>query len=178
MSRKVIFVGGASGSGKSTVLQRFVVGRGISLLQLDDLHRELRTAVRTDQLGIAATEAAALYAVRALLHAGGTALVEGGWVQPEDAQRLSAEFPTSFVAFFCGYPNVVPEGRLAELRKQNQHYLVRGKSDDEALRGIEKQIRDSRSYEARATERGFAFVDFSSFVSGSVHLEQLLLAQF
>src|SRR5690606_13025176 len=96
------------------------------------------------------------------------AIVEGGWIQPENARSLKNKYKEKFSAIFCGYPDVTVEERQEFLRENNSnHYLASENSDCK----LKKQIEDSKSYEKRAKENGFIFCNFSRIEMGHAALK-------
>lgn len=169
MQMGVFFIGGASGSGKSTVARAIASRLCVPLLQLDDLHDLLKPPPGSDcDAHVKTTEAVAPFLIEQLLKAGANALVEGGWIQPEGAKDLRAKWPRRFTAVYCGYPGVTAHERFTRMCQVNStHHLLSGNNVIDALN---QQICDSKSYQTRCNNLNFRFVDFSDLAAGRAAL--------
>lgn len=160
----IYFIGGASASGKSTAAKK-LASLSFPVVELDDFHRILMNCIIDCEKLELATENVAETAVRQLLASHSSCLVEGGWIKPEKASILRAEFGDVFQSVFCGYPRGVASERLKEIKQAGTHWLA-AYPDDFCLNFLQKQIDGSKWYEEECDKFSLTFIDFSNFSAG------------
>ena len=107
----------------------------------------------------------ALAMVRELLAVQGSCIVDGGWLDPDEASALSAEYGALFHPSFCGYHDANLECRLGVLKEAGRHWLTR-EPDDAALSFLVKQRADSETVRVGCGRLGMRYFDFTSFDAG------------
>ena len=156
----VRLIGGASASGKSTVAKMMARELGIPLIELDPIFDAV-TGGRS-ATAVASTEGICEALLSGLVRAGANCVVEGGWIQPEIADKYRG---AGLQAVFCGYPNAIAEDRLESMRG-GRHWMTKIDDRNEAIGLVQKQIEDSRSYKTRAERFSFDFIDFGDIAAG------------
>jgi predicted kinase len=164
----VRLIGGASAAGKSTVAKVIARELGVPLIELDLIfdaisNCEAATAATSTQ-GICET------LLSGLVSAGANCVVEGGWIQPEIAEKYRG---AGLQAVFCGYPNATAEDRLKAM--QGGHHWMTKIDPKDAIRLLEKQIKDSNSYRVRAEKLSFDFIDFGDISAGTAAMRSKFL---
>jgi predicted kinase len=160
----VIFIGGASASGKTAAARRLAGKLQLPVLGLDTMADLLRPVLPERSRRVAATHRLAHTLVAELVQGGANAIVEGGWLRPLDAAALRE---AGLVAAYCGYVETTGAERLQLLRASSAapHWLTTVKQDW-ALRWIEQQIADSRWYREECARLGLAYADCSRIEEG------------
>jgi predicted kinase len=169
---RVFFVGGASASGKSTATKRMAVEHAVPCIELDALRNAMARAFVDKALLIKAMNGMTKALLRELIAGGADVIVEGGWMQPNDAEELVREFGHRFRPVFCGYPDDSPSERLEKIRTHEgtKHWL---NSRADAEQFLEGQISGSAYYENEAHSRGLDFINFTDPAGGCKRLEQV-----
>lgn len=160
----VLFVGGVSAAGKST-LSRIAGQRwGLPVLELDRLYAVLCEPFGEAEPAIDAAVDIARRIVPHYLKANAPMILEGGWLMIEDAARLALEFPR-FRPLILGYRSLTAEQKWRHL--EGASHWVRGLSDGAARDWLQKQCDLSREYEAFCARAGLPYFDLSDFAGGS-----------
>jgi shikimate kinase len=163
----VYYIGGASGSGKSTVAKRLSKNSGLGLIELDAIFNAVEASVESKETAPKVMNNVAGSLIKQLLAARISCIVEGGWLRPEAAKQISLDCP-HFHAVYCAYPNTPPEVRLELLRTDGTHWIAQ-KNHEDALAALRDQ--NSQWYEEECKRLKLTFFDFSEIDSGAKMLE-------
>lgn len=169
MRSGVYFVGGASGAGKTTATKKLAGAFGIPVVELDDVQRLLMTALPALEDRIVAMRRISRCLVEQLAQAHACSIVDGAWIEPEEAAELRSRYGRSFHPVYCGYHDPDPSDRLAGLRAEGSHWLAR-EPQDAARAFMLKQCRDSEKLRSECVRRGMSYCDFTSYAIGSAAL--------
>jgi len=170
----IIFIGGASGSGKTSAANDLGKKKTLPVLSLDSIYNMFKDVIPKD-VRVEKTESVCLDLIEQLLRFDAKGIVEGGWLQPEGAERLRSKYCQTFFATFCGYPEVDPEQRYTHMNggQSDCHHLVQG-SKDEAINKLRDQITASLSYRERCKQKNFIFCDFGEWSKGNIELNRAI----
>ncbi len=159
--KRVIYIGGASGSGKSV----FAAGLAASLpsfnlIKLDWIYNGLHASrthggVKRSRRVMARLAPAV---VAEIVEDGGCVIIEGGWVEPRAWRRIAAD-DAAMHAFYLGYPES-SVGTLIERLGTTAHWLSGGTAADRNF--LTDQIRHSKRLRRKLAGRaGIDFIDVS-----------------
>jgi hypothetical protein len=166
----VIFIGGASASGKSTAARDLSSKTDRPYLELDRLYNSVKDILSNsglpDKVVKDITKSVSLEFVRGLIGAETQCVIEGGWITPKVAAGLTSD--SVFEAVYCGYTDIKAAERLQNIKSApgDQHWLSK-KPDEFALDFLTKQIADSQSYKNQCQEHGHTYFDFSDQTTGA-----------
>ena len=166
MRSGIYFVGGASGAGKTTVTKKLSQKFDIPVVELDDFQRLIMTAVPVLENRITAMRTISRCVIEQLVGARSRTLVDGAWIEPEEAAELRARYGASFHPVYCGYQDQDLSARLTGLRNKGSHWLSR-EPGEAAAAFMLKQSRDSERLRAECARWGMSYCDFTSYALGS-----------
>ena len=165
MAARIIYIGGASASGKTETATKLSAMTGLPVVELDEYYDLLADAGCSAEDAAAATPAIARRAVEDLLRSGSDCIVEGGWVDPGIAAELRERYGNAFEPVFCGYPGSEVGDRLAVILGSGAHWLA-DKSRAEAEAFLAEQVKASKWYEQECGRFAIPFVDFTDQEAG------------
>jgi predicted kinase len=165
MGTRIIYIGGASASGKTATAVKLSAMTGLPVVELDEYYDLLVDSACGAEVAAAVTPAIARRVVEDLLDAGGNCIVEGGWIDPSVAAELREGYGNAFQPVFCGYPVSQVGDRLAAIVASGEHWLA-DKSRAEARAFLAGQVKASKWYERECARCGIPFVDFSDPEAG------------
>lgn len=173
--KRVILVGGVSGSGKSVFAAALAAALpDYSLVKLDWIYDGLHASRRHGVVKRSRRSMARLAPniVAEIVADGGRVIIEGGWIEPRVWQRLTADDPAAH-AFFLGYPDA-SVAELAQRLNPTVHWLSGGTGADQSF--LVDQIRHSKRLRRKLAGRaGGEFIDVSrGFVSLSADGQNVL----
>jgi predicted kinase len=165
----VIFIGGASAAGKTTLARQLGSLLQLPVLGLDRLFGALGPAFAEVEEQRAATRRIARALVQELLLSGARCIVEGGWLRPPDAAALRSD--NGLEVLYCGFPETTAAERLRAIRtaEGEPHWLAL-QSDAEALAWLEGQIEGSRRQRDQCAVLGLSYFDCSRFEKSAAAL--------
>lgn len=168
----IYYIGGASGAGKSTVASRLAAYYGFEHIELDKIFVSVGQWVEDPDLRSSLTDSQSILVADWLLRLNAGCILEGGWINPAQAQKLIDKYGDRFCPVYCGFKGDSAElhHRYALTSAHSQHWLIR-ESRSEAYAWLERQVVGSLWYESECLEFGFPFFDFSDFNAGSSRLE-------
>lgn len=160
--KRVIYVGGVSGSGKSVFAAALAAALpGYNLIKLDWIYSGLHAA-RTHGGVKRSRRVMARIApkiVAEIVADGGRRIIEGGWVEPRAWQRLAAGDPSVY-AIFLGYPDT-NVAAMAERLAATTHWLSGDSVENHTF--IADQIEHSKRLRRKLGGRaGIDFIDVSA----------------
>jgi shikimate kinase len=173
----VIFIGGASASGKSTTAQELASQTGRPYLELDRIFNSVVDIASDggipDKVCEDIAKGVSLEFARALIENETQSVCEGGWISPEAAAGLASD--GEFQAVYCGYTDIEPHLRLQSIKSNpdNQHWLAE-KPEDCALDFLNLQIEGSRWYRDECRKHGLPYFDFSDQTDGASKLPDMV----
>lgn len=191
----IIFIGGASASGKSTTVEKF--GSSVHIIKLDCIYNRIvkmfKNGHADDQNAQIARCTMKKAAKELLVTSLGQRLeypviMEGGWIEPDQARGIWEHFSNdTFCPIYCGYPysycteesawkNEIKD-RYNRMKQTKKHWTITRMHEEEAQEWLCKESRHSRKIEAQCKEYGFEFVNFSCFSSGNKELIEYLNAK-
>lgn len=177
MKNQIYFIGGASASGKSTIAKGLSVLYALPVVELDRFYDILMQAICDREELVVATKKVALEVVKQFLGAKAGCIIEGGWIQPEQANKLKKEAKGRFYPVYCGYPKANIESRYLAIKKSGSHWLS-SQSEPEARSFLITQIKESEYYRQECEKLRIEFFDFTEFSEGSrvlrAHFEKWL----
>jgi 2-phosphoglycerate kinase len=176
MTASIIYIGGASASGKSRAAVELSTRIGRPVVKLDVYYTLLRRASGKSakkEEAMASTRALARQVVEDMLEAGCCCIVEGRWILPGAADEISRAYPKEFLATYCGYPEAEVVDRLDLLMHSQEHWLAK-EPTRKARTFLAEQISNSRWYQNECRKYGLRFVDFSDPVQGTQKLLEKL----
>jgi len=171
--KNVIFIGGASASGKSTTAQKLASQTGRPYLELDRIFNSVVDIASDggipDKVCKDIAKGVSLEFARALIENETQSVVEGGWILPEAAAGLASD--GGFQAVYYGYTGIEPYLKLQSIKSKpdNQHWLAE-KPEACALNFLRCQIEGSRWYRAECQKHGLPYFDFSDQTDGASKL--------
>lgn len=169
-AKRVIYIGGVSGSGKSVLAAALAAALpGHDLIRLDWIYNALHAArthggVKRSRRNMARLAPAIVAEVMDDVSVNDDrVIVEGGWVEPRAWQRLAAGNPAVY-ALYLGYPDAsVPT--MVERLGATGHWLNSGTANDR--RFLADQITHSKRLRRKLAGReSMEFVDVSAGVAG------------
>lgn len=169
----VIFIGGASASGKSTAARELSSQTNRPYFELDQLYNSVNGLLSNgcfpDKVVKDIVKRVSLEFVCGLIGAEAQCVIEGGWITPKVAAGLTGD--GVFEAVYCGYIDIEAKQRLQTLQSapDNQHWLTK-KTDVFALDFLTKQSNDSQWYKNECIDHGLTYFDFSDQNEGSATL--------
>lgn len=166
MRSGIYFVGGASGAGKTTATKKLSEKFGIPVLELDDFQRLLMTTLPLLENRIPAMRTISRCVIDHLVAARSPAVVEGAWIEPEEAAELRSRYGAFFHPVYCGYQDQDLSARLRDIRSKGSHWLSR-ESGETAAAFMLKQCRDSERLRAECARLGMSYCDFTHHALGA-----------
>jgi shikimate kinase len=164
---QIFFIGGASGSGKSTAAEALAEELELPLVRLDDYHNMVINPGLNGQWAKELTREICAKVVQNLMDTGARCIIEGGWITVEQAAVWQGN-PT-FFPVFCGYPSTTAKDRF-DLIKQGKTHWLNHKTEKDAIEWLEKQISDSCSYKKSCSSNEVTFIEFSCAEAGRKNL--------
>jgi shikimate kinase len=165
LQNKIIFIGGASASGKTTVAKQLAEKLERPLISLDDFYNATGE-IEDGNLRKRITRKFSEALIEQLAVAGTACVVEGGWISVEVASSFCGDIVD---AGFCGYFASDLSMRLDNICNTGKHWLA-NKSKDEALNFLQNQVSGSEHYQSECEKYSLSFFDFSSPEEGSKQL--------
>lgn len=165
----VLFIGGASRSGKTTVAKKLSGVLNLPLVNLDSMDRDLfKTGGQIKFFRDRRTKTACARMVSELIKVNADCIVEGGWMDPEIAAKLYKS--GAFHPAYCGYAGADPKDRLALYKANTSDNWFDKLPDGRALKWIKQQISGSRWYEKECARLNIPYFDFTDISAGSTGL--------
>lgn len=168
--KRVLFIGGLSASGKTSVAVPLAHTLNCRLVRLDGYLRAVETLDRPGMEALELTRKISELLLLDLLGVRARCMVEGATLRPSQAAELKQDWPT-FEPVFCGYPNADPEERIAQMRSTRPplkpHWSLSRLSDKELTDFLQEQIERSAWLQAACRKHDLRFFDFSNFDQGA-----------
>ncbi|NKX46430.1 AAA family ATPase [Roseicyclus persicicus] len=177
---RLIYVGGARGAGKSVAAARLGARLGRAVVRIDRYYVACLRAARDPAVALAAAEEIARRLVDDLVAARASAVIEGAWLRPDEAQALRAAHGVAPV--FLGYPDACAATRLAAFRAgvdvalHGRLHDLADRPDAEALALIEAEMAQGRWQRDACAQLGLPFVDTTDFAAAEAVLDALFPA--
>jgi len=165
----MIYIGGASASGKSTAARKLSGAIGLKVIELDAINRKLRKQHLKGERLNDETRRLSRSKIEKLLTSNTNCIVEGGWVRPDVASELAKQYGQKLVIIYVGYPHAKVNEHLDKVLAGKVHWLCR-RPEEEALTWVQRQIQNSSDCEKQCKEYGFRFIDFSDQEAGTKEL--------
>ncbi len=165
-AKRVIYIGGVSGSGKSVFAAALAAALpGRNLVKLDWIYDGLHASrtqggIKRSRRVMARLAPAIVTAIIAdALETDGCVIIEGGWVEPRAWQCITAD-NSAMHALFLGYPNA-SVAAMVERLSATGHWLSGGIASNR--RFLEDQVKHSKRLRRKLAGRpGTEFVDVSA----------------
>ena len=162
--KRVILVGGVSGSGKSVFAAALAAALpGHDLIKLDWIYNGLHRArtrggvARSRRAMAKLAPAIVAEIVTDIVADSGRVIIEGGWIEPSAWRRIAADNPALY-ALFMGYPDAGVAALIARLGS-TAHWLS-GTSVDHSF--LADQVRHSKRLRRKLVgQAGMEFIDAS-----------------
>ncbi|MBO6782709.1 MAG: AAA family ATPase [Alphaproteobacteria bacterium] len=172
MDNRVLFIGGASGSGKTTAAAVLAQELGLHCVHLDEFHYPLHHANRAGAIGrdlsVDLTRAICHRVVEQLLANGAACVVEGGWLTVRQAADLMSD--SRFSPLFCAFPEADPGERWRQMREGPGAHWLKTYNDARAIAWLERQVAESRDYRTECCANDVAFVDCSDLTTATASI--------
>ena len=160
MPRAIIYIGGASQSGKSTLGRLLAETIPIPLYDLD--RDPVIKVVRKRRLFGLRGRLIRLYCMIRLALLRGPVIIDCPYLAPGTVASRFFRLDPALV-FFAGYPQCDPDTKIAQLKAQNfkhAHHL-KWMDDDSLRRAITQLLQLTTRHKEDCEKFGFTFLDFS-----------------
>lgn len=171
MNNYIYFVGGASASGKTTITKKLSAKYLHPVVELDKFHMAITPAIFERDPLVEATRNIAIEVIRQLLSSNASCIVEGAWINPEQAKELRDHSEGRFHPVYCGYPEAAMDERFQAIKISGTHWLAM-QPEDEARAFLIKEIVESKWYMEECQKHQIPFFDFSDFETGNEALAE------
>jgi hypothetical protein len=165
----IIYLGGASGSGKSYSANQVSANYNLNKTELDPYYDNIQTSFTVKEPAVRLTQTVCDKYLCDMLTMEATGIIEGGWIKPSIASQLQRRFKDTFIPIYFGYSNDSPQNRLNFIKNKGRHWL-RNKPTNEALAFIANQITESKQYEKECSQLGLKYFDFSNSIDGNIQM--------
>lgn len=171
----MLFIGGASAAGKTTLARHLGHLLQLPVLSLDRLYGAIGPAFADGEEHRAATRRICRALLRELLASSARCIVEGGWLRPPDAATLRSD--DGLEVLYCGLAETTAAERLRVIRsaKDEPHWLA-AQSEVEALAWLEEQIMSSHRVRDQCAVLGLTYLDCSRFEESETALARCAAA--
>lgn len=175
MRKVLIYIGGPSQSGKSTLARSISKATNLKHIDLDKCEEII--SLQTLQDNSEKWEKLKRVAADCIRDLADHSVIEGSQLWPEDIvkQNLNSELCTSL---FLGYPNIGASKKLCELEAGgfDNATHISDLAPADRLTKIEKYICDSRRMQKSTNDNEAKFVDFSTWEEFEATKEKLILS--
>lgn len=166
---RVIFIGGASASGKTEAAKSLASELKRPHLEIDRLrdlaNGQCELLSNSGEIEKSITRIYTRALLEILIDAGSECVIEGGWMEPKVATELTAR--QGFAAVYCGYSSDNLEARLVAIRTKakNRHWLSEEPEKD-AIKYLASQVEGSEWYKSECEEYELPYFDFTDQAKG------------
>ncbi len=172
LGSSVIYIGGVSAAGKTTVVRSLSKRIMRPAISLDNYSNLINNITKDQKITKPVKADIAQQIVEDLIYAGSTCIVEGVWIKPDVANEIRNNYRDKFTAIYCGYPDLNPEEHLSNIKDKNNHWLAH-EPQSSAISFITNCIEKSLEFKEQCQLYGFPFIDFSDQEKGSKQLLSL-----
>lgn len=167
--KRIFYIGGASGSGKTFSTRKLSNEYSVSTCRLDNFYDKECGRGKSKQEAEKATRSKCQRYIESQLNKGEEGIIEGGWIEPHVAATIKEKFPDTFFPVYAGYANDDPESRLKKIKQGGTHWLC---LDESPIAFIKKQILDSQWYEEECEKYKIMYIDYSQPEIGNGRLKE------